>query len=212
MPSDRKDRIHWTLFGDEKVMQNKERYDRWAQSYESDLEQSGYVLHLRGAELLARHLPNKQARVLDAGCGTGWVGQRLHELGYVNLLGMDYSVGMVRRCHNRDVYSAVQLVDLNAAIPLPDKSVDAVICIGALYKSQIHPEPALPEFMRVTKPGGMVVFSLRCDVPDTPPYYSALEALTASGRCRKLADSGRFHGVAKDEPDVFHVVEVYEVL
>ena len=49
-------------------------YDRWADTYDSEMAVAGYRHPSICLALLARHLPRGAAPVLDAGCGTGLVG------------------------------------------------------------------------------------------------------------------------------------------
>jgi len=55
-----------------------ELYKNW-DDYENDVIQlAGYVGHIVTTEALIRHLKNKDAKILDAGCGTGFVGDILY--------------------------------------------------------------------------------------------------------------------------------------
>lgn len=44
--------------------------------------------------LVGRHIRDYDARILDAGCGTGNMAQLLHQVGYRNIEGLDPSSGM----------------------------------------------------------------------------------------------------------------------
>lgn len=95
-------------------------------------------------------------RVLDAGCGTGYFSRRWRDMGK-QVMALDLSQGML------DVASA-----LNSAasyipgdierLPLADQSVD--ICYSNLAVQWCNALPrALEEMHRVTRIGGLVVFS-----------------------------------------------------
>ena len=72
-----------------------EIYERWAKDYDRDLVQVfGRDAPRRSAEVLARHV-RKEARILDAGAGTGLVGLALAQLGYNQLTAMDLSRAML---------------------------------------------------------------------------------------------------------------------
>lgn len=61
-------------------------YKAWAADYETDtVGNFGYVAHVATAETLDRFLGDKKAAILDAGCGTGLVGQELVKRGYRNI-------------------------------------------------------------------------------------------------------------------------------
>jgi predicted TPR repeat methyltransferase len=53
-------------------------YKDWASEYDADtVDRFGYVAHVASAEALDRVLDSKDAAILDAGCGTGLVGEEL---------------------------------------------------------------------------------------------------------------------------------------
>ena len=66
-------KVQWA-YASENNTQLQERYDEWAKDYDEDLESDfGYVIPRIAAETFAQFVP-KDARVLDAGAGTGLVG------------------------------------------------------------------------------------------------------------------------------------------
>ena len=70
-------------------------YDDWARNYDQDLWASGNPYIALMAGLAGRYIPNVDAAVLDAGCGTGNMAQLLHLIGYRNIVGVDASEGML---------------------------------------------------------------------------------------------------------------------
>ena len=54
----------------------------------------------------ARHL-DKDESILDAGAGTGLVGECLHQMGYRNLTAMDLSTGMLEVARRKNIYQAL---------------------------------------------------------------------------------------------------------
>ncbi|TVR85770.1 MAG: hypothetical protein EA428_15290 [Spirochaetaceae bacterium] len=67
-------------------------YKSWAGDYDSDLLGSfGYVAHIASARALDRALETQtNAVILDAGSGTGLVGEELKKLGYTTMDALDY--------------------------------------------------------------------------------------------------------------------------
>jgi predicted TPR repeat methyltransferase len=58
-----------------------ERYDQWAKAYDADLEHDyAWQGPVFSTDLFAKHVP-KDARILDAGAGTGLVGVVLTQKG-----------------------------------------------------------------------------------------------------------------------------------
>lgn len=100
---------------------------------------------------------SKSGIILDVGCGYGRTLNELHEIGYQNLIGMDFSEGMVRRGKTRYPYLDLRVKD-GAQIDLPDESVDAAILFAVLTCiCQASEQKALvQEIRRVLKPNGVL--------------------------------------------------------
>ncbi len=93
----------------------------------------------------------KARELLDAGCGSGVVLRRGKPL-FENILGVDVSLGMLRRCLpiHQDLARASVL-----ALPLADASMDAVTGYSLLH--HLHdPAEVFREFHRVLRPGGFL--------------------------------------------------------
>lgn len=103
--------------------------------------------------------------VLDAACGTGRYSLVLAERGH-QVIGVDQSAAMLEIARGKLPAADFRQADLTE-LPLPDHSVDAVVCALAL----VHiPDvaPALREFARVLRPGGRVIIS------DVHPFLVSL--------------------------------------
>ncbi|MEF2229303.1 MAG: class I SAM-dependent methyltransferase [Pseudodesulfovibrio sp.] len=138
-----------------------EAYGQWACEYDRDTCQGmGYVGPTVAAGLLGKHLRSRCARILDAGCGTGLVGQAMHRMGYRHLDATDLSQDMLDQAESKDVYNALFMADMNKGYDIPANTYDATICVGAFTYAHIGPE-GFDELARVTKPGGFICFSLR---------------------------------------------------
>ena len=106
-------------------------YDGWARDYEADVVGDlGYVAHLRAAEIFARVAGDKQARILDLGCGTGLVGATLTDAGYTNLHGADFSREMLEVARRREVYDELYQHDVSQPPPQNRDDYDALISVG----------------------------------------------------------------------------------
>ena len=76
-PKDWPDRVYESQTLDEL----EESYDGWAASYEAELLTSGYRLPTVENGLAGRHPPADTAPILDAGCGTGFIGEAVAAYG-----------------------------------------------------------------------------------------------------------------------------------
>jgi predicted TPR repeat methyltransferase len=131
-------------------------YRKWAELYDQDTrEVMGYVGPETAATILDCYMDSKDGRVLDAGCGTGLVGEVLRRLGYANVDAMDYSSDMLSVAEKKAVYTKVFQDDMNRKLDIADDTYDASICVGTFTYAHVGPE-AFTELVRVTRPGGYI--------------------------------------------------------
>jgi predicted TPR repeat methyltransferase len=136
-------------------------YKDWAAHYESDTVGAfGYVAPVATAKALDRVVDDKAIRILDAGCGTGLVGQALRKLGYEALDALDYSKEMLEEAARKNIYARQMQADLCKPLAIEDDTYDAVVCTGAFTYGHVDPD-AFDELIRITKPGGHIVFTVR---------------------------------------------------
>lgn len=109
-----------------------------------------------GERLLGMGLSHPGQQVLDAGCGTGYFSRRWRELGK-QVSALDLAPGMLDFARQRQAADRYLLGDIER-IPLPSASVD--ICFSSLVVQWCSDLPAaLAELYRVTRPGGLILFS-----------------------------------------------------
>lgn len=137
----------------------KDLYRQWSASYNSDLDGFGYVAPQIGVTLFEQALADKTAHIHDAGCGTGLVGQLLHERGYGNIVGSDFSDSMLSVAEKTGCYQSLTQADYTQPLELPDNTFDGIISIGVYTKR--FKQMFLTEMLRTLKPGGCMVFSCR---------------------------------------------------
>lgn len=180
-------------------------FDRVARDYDS----GHYGRHARRlqADVLAAVGTFSFAVVLDVGCGTGAVLQAiLAAHPRVRGIGVDLSAGMLGVARERLGDTAELHVGDAEHLPLPDAAVDLVVCVDSVHHYP-HPEAALREMARVTRPeGGLVIGEWRVAAP-LRQLLNALLPRTAGGDVRiytarelsELAVSAGF-GVERCEP------------
>jgi ubiquinone/menaquinone biosynthesis C-methylase UbiE len=137
----------------------------------------------------SRHL----GRVLDVGCGTGYLGLGLAAAGQVDDLHLvDLSPGMLERAAANADGLGVPATFVRASattLPYPDGAFDAVVSRGVLH--HLHDVPAaLREWRRVVRPGGPVL-ALSEPTPwaDRIGGWSARTTLTGLRAARRVADT-----------------------
>ncbi len=137
-------------------------YKSWAGDYDSDLLGSfGYVAHIASARALDRALGSQtDAVILDAGSGTGLVGEELQKLGYTTMDALDYSREMLDESEKKGIYRKHIQADMSKPLELTDNSYDAVVCTGTFTYGHVDAD-AFDELVRVTRPGGVICFTIR---------------------------------------------------
>ena len=205
----KEDRLKW-IYSSKNNEELAERYDQWAESYDQELEEDyGWQIPQLMAEELSGLTPTS-GRILDAGAGTGLVGQFLGSLGYSNLVAMDLSSEMLNKAREKDVYQEFHQMDMGETLDFPDDSFDAVVCAGVLTFSHA-PARSLYEMVRVTKPGGHILYSLRTDAYESMGFEGITEELESRQKW-KLVEKKGHQSFAQKEQDVVHDIWVYEVL
>lgn len=185
-------------------------YDDWATSYERDNLVKGYRLPWMAAAFAARHLKQGAGPILDAGCGTGLVGEALSVLGFGPIFGCDLSPEMMDLARSRGVYAALDSQDLGQPMPYPDHHFAAFTCTGCYGPGHAPPESLL-ELVRVTRVGGIGIFSLAEVGPSAQRFAPIIRGLIDDGRWRLKAKPPAFRPYVIDEPDLVTQIHVYEI-
>jgi len=189
----------------------EERYNQWAKDYDSDLKKDfAYRAPRVAAEYFAKYVPT-EARILDAGAGTGLVGKVLTEMGYDNLIAMDMSQGMLEEARKKNIYRQLCRMVMGEKLDFDTDSFDAVICVGTLTLGHA-PASSLNELVRITKPTGHIVYTLRPDIYEEKGFKEIQNELESAGMWRLVEVSEEIQVLPKGEPDIYHQVWVYQVI
>ncbi|MCR9259477.1 MAG: class I SAM-dependent methyltransferase [Pseudomonadaceae bacterium] len=174
--SDRRD-IHERVLQAKNPAELADAYADWAEKYDADLVgEMGYEAPRATAEILHAALTSSDVRILDAGCGTGLVGEELHRLGYKRLVGLDYSNDMLEHARRKNVYVELLQGDLTKPLELEAHPFDATICVGTFTLGHVGPE-AIAHLISVTKAGGLVCITVRDEAWEQDDYAATIRAL-----------------------------------
>ncbi|CAI1039582.1 malonyl-ACP O-methyltransferase BioC [Serratia ficaria] len=109
-----------------------------------------------GERLLGMGGDRPGEQLLDAGCGTGYFSRRWRELGK-QVTALDLAPGMLAFARRQQAADHYLLGDIEN-VPLPSAAMD--ICFSSLVVQWCSSLPAaLAELYRVTRPGGVILFS-----------------------------------------------------
>lgn len=188
-------------------------YSDWARSYDADHDSIGFIGHSSAAAALARNLARRDARILDAGAGTGAAGEALHELGFTNLSAVDLSGEMLAIAKEKDLYQRLVVGDISLPVDaFAHESFDAAILVGVFSFGQAPPE-TLHEMLRIVRPGGLITLTMRTDFfKDDPMGIAAkLDELEEAGAWTlvELTDPEQY--LPKKDPEAHFRVWTYRV-
>lgn len=131
----------------------RDEYTALAGSYERRWR---HYLETSTAHTLTALDPRDDELILDAGCGTGLLLERIaNRAPKARLVGVDRTVAMIR--HAKPAVAGRIVGDVRS-LPLTDGSLDAVVMASVLQYLP-RPEPVLSEVMRVLRPGGRIVIT-----------------------------------------------------
>ncbi|XP_069168634.1 methyltransferase-like protein 27 isoform X2 [Procambarus clarkii] len=136
------------------------KYDEWCKIYDKILVCTRYRGHVIAADYVAQMVPEdrrQHVRVMDIAAGTGGVGLKLHKKGFTNIDALDPSEGMLNILTETGVYSLIYQEFISQdPTTIPEDTYDVVVTSGSLAESHM-PVQAIDEFIRITKPGGLVI-------------------------------------------------------
>ena len=158
----------------------KKFYDAWAETYEAEVAENGYVTPERCATALANFVTDKSAPILDIGCGTGFSGLALRSAGFEVLDGSDFSPEMLRQAEAKGIYRALVNTDLEDPFPFEPGAYAHVAAIGVLNPGHA-PASTLDQVLKLLGRGGKFVFSLN---------DHALADNTYAARINEYVDAG----------------------
>ena len=152
-------------------------YDEWGDKdkYNKDMVDWNYTGPKETVEIFNKYQKNKNILIFDAGCGTGLVGIELKKYGFENFHGADLSQTLLDTVPE-NLYQKLEKVDLNQKISSDENYYDAVMCVGTFTFGHVKPN-ALDEFVRITKPGGLICFTINEGIHEEYGFDKKIEQL-----------------------------------
>ena len=138
------------------------KFNYYADLFCQDTNYNGYKGHVLCIEAFHEALKSKdvfpaaskELRILDAGAGTGIIGEMLVDLGYRNIDGLDISQNMLDLAAPKNVYKRLICAPLSKdrIEDIKTGEYDITLCAGTIVYGQAKPE-ALYECVRHLRPG-----------------------------------------------------------
>ncbi|MEM7209997.1 MAG: methyltransferase domain-containing protein [Pseudomonadota bacterium] len=175
-------------------------YDRWATSYDDDLiNEFGYNSPALCADVISERVSDRNASVIDYGCGTGLVGAALSERGFKHIDGVDVSQGMLQQAKAKNVYRTLSAVDLTMSLPIDDNVYDCGLCVGSMGAGHIG-AAHVPALLGPIKSGGVFVIYMNAQYFEAEGFENSFINLENSGAWKILQMEPSNYMSALDRP------------
>jgi len=205
-----------SIYDTSSVAELARAYGETAADYDAHVtDEIGWIGHEVLADTAARHVA-PDALILDAGAGTGLSGASLRARGFSRMDAIDISEGMLAVARARGLYREIRVEVLGEPLSAADDAYDATVACGVFLGNHAPPS-GFDEIVRVTRPGGHVLLTLRAmaDPNESGPYTTddyrtALLDLDRAGAWR-LVELTPPDLLLKSSLDSRHQVWVFEV-
>lgn len=174
-----------------------ELYDGWAETYDAEMAAAGYRHPSICLALLARHLEKGTAPLLDAGAGTGLVGEWLGIMGYTEVEALDISAGMLAVARKKRAYTAYHQRVLGKVLPFSDNAYGGVISTGVFTSGHVGVE-GLPELIRICRPGGVIALTIKNTLWEDG-FEAFVDQLEADEKITKLEETAPYVSMPGEE-------------
>ncbi|WP_204103385.1 MULTISPECIES: class I SAM-dependent methyltransferase [Spirulina sp. CCY15215] len=187
-----------------------DRYDQWAEDYDRDMKDVfGNVGPQKMVEIVTQYV-STDAKILDAGAGTGLVGELLSQRGYKDLEALDISAKMLAEAREKNVYNHLHQEILGEQLKISSDYYDAVVVKGVFAPNHASVD-AFDELIRITKPRGYIIFTIRSDYYESSDFQKKLPALEVSEHWQLVEMTDKFACWPKASLNIFYNIWVYRI-
>ena len=163
------------VYNEKSSVKLKEHYKNWAGKYDNDLIDWGYAYPTQVKKILESNIKIKRnSKILDAGCGTGLVAETLNDMKFNNIIGLDYSVDMLKIAKSKKIYKKLIQESLSKKTTLRSNQFDVVLCTGVLTSGHVGAK-AINELIRVTKDRGYLILSIAESIYEKLGFKNEIE-------------------------------------
>ena len=171
-----KDVMRPRLWTPRPVEETLQVYTDWADTYDADVRDRGYVTPARIAMALTTWV-EPEAVVLDYGCGTGLSGWALAEAGFTHLHGTDITPAMVDIARSKQIYDKLWVGQPGAA-PCAPGDYAVIVATGVVSLGAAPPE-CFDLLLDSLLPGGVLALSFNDPTLEDGRYDARLTARDA---------------------------------
>lgn len=133
-------------------------FDNFAPTFDEHLRALKYAVPAAIAQLLDGRTTEGQ-KLLDLGCGTGWMGSALAAKG-LHMTGVDLSTRMLTQARERGVYRELYVNEAHAHLEASSAAEYDVVTAADVFIYIGHLQTIFAQIWRVLKPGGLFAMSI----------------------------------------------------
>jgi len=134
-------------------------YKTWASTYDSDFaKENDYLSPQKIAKYFDKYTNNNDTPILDVGAGTGLIAEYLN-INSQEIDAIDISPEMLNIAKLKNCYAKTIEADLTKRLQIKDNHYGAILSAGTFTHGHVGPD-VLDELLRVTRPGGLFVFTV----------------------------------------------------
>lgn len=186
-------------------------YDRWAETYDQDMGANGYRHPSICLALLSRYVETHNAAILDAGAGTGLIGEWLRIIGYRELAALDASEGMLEVARRKGVYDELNHGFMGQTLPFDDDRFTGAVSAGVFTLGHVGPE-GLDDLLRVVRRGGFIVFTVKDRLLAETDFRDHIDRLCNERVCRLVEETPGYISIPGEEAQSTSRAFVLEVV
>lgn len=179
------------VYGLDEARDTKQLYRDWAESYDDELRENGYVSPQRCAAALKDAAGSTEGPLLDVGCGTGLSGEAFAAAGFAPIDGTDFSEEMLEIARAKGVYRNLLNSDASDPLPFEPGAYRHMAAVG-LFSPGHAPASLIHDAVAKLPSGGCLVFTLN---------EHALEDASYEGAIREVVDAGGAELLFKEHGD-----------
>ena len=172
-------------------------YKGWASTYDLDSIRRGARQPAIVVGFVMKYLAEQNTPILDAGAGTGSIGELLGVFGFNALTAIDLCDEMLRVAEAKKIYTNLHVMTLGEILNLPTCAFGAVVSAGVFTPGHAGPE-SFSELTRVTKPGGYLIFSVQEGVYREGGFEQAMNALETAGVWKQIERTQPFYLMSRE--------------
>ncbi|NNE79337.1 MAG: class I SAM-dependent methyltransferase [Silicimonas sp.] len=187
----------------------QQAYDDWAPSYDADHASFGGPLLTHFVGMFCRHVTHDVTPILDAGAGTGRMGETLTRHGYGGFVAVDLSPGMLDVARTKPGYTATHQMRLGDRLGFDDETFAVTASLASFAPGHAGHE-AFGELIRVTKRGGLLVLALRAGCEAETRFDKKRAEFERAGHWELLDEVSDFVSHPDVDPPLRYGVHVYQ--